>query len=103
MSDTNGLGTLKTDALFLGLTRPVLIGGVTFAYFAAEMLISVLIFIMTSNFKVFLVSALTHAFGIVIKKKEPLAVDLLLAKYQKTPVTLNKNYHGGLQSYNMFG
>ncbi len=103
MSDTNGLGTLKTDALFLGLTRPVLIGGVTFAYFASEILISILIFIMTSNFKVFLVSIITHIFGMVLCKREPLAVDMLLTKIQKTPTTLNKNYHDGLQSYNMFG
>ena len=98
----DGLGSLKTDALFLGLTRPALIAGVTFAYFAVEGLVAILIFIMTSNFKIFLVAVGTHIFGVMLCKKEPLAIDLLLAKYQKTPSTLNKSYHGGLQSYNMF-
>ena len=99
----NGLGSLKTDALFLGLTRPAMIAGVTFAYFTVEMLATTLIFVLTSNFKVFLVAILTHAFGVVLCKKEPLAIDLLIAKFQKTPRTLNKNYHNDLQSYNMFG
>ena len=101
MADSD-LGSVSTDPLFLGLTRPALIGGVTFAYFAAEGLVSILIFIMTSNFKVFLVVAVTHVLGMQLCKKEPLAIDLLLAKFQKTPSTLNKSFHGGLQSYNMF-
>jgi len=99
----NNLGSLKTDALFLGLTRPALIAGVTFTYFAVESLVAILIFIMTSNFKIFLVAILIHAFGMMLCKREPLAIDMLLTKYQKTPSTFNKNYHGGLQSYNMFG
>ena len=98
----NGLGYLKTDALFLGLTRPALIAGVTFAYFAFEGLIAILIFIMTSNFKIFLVAIGTHIFGVMLCKKEPLAIDMLLAKFQKTPNVMNKSFHGGLQSYNMF-
>ena len=101
MSD-DGLGTLKTDALFLGLTRPALIAGVTFAYFAVEGLIAILIFIMTSNFKIFIVAIFTHVFGMMLCKKEPLAIDMLLVKLQKTPSTMNRNFHGGLQSYNMF-
>ena len=97
-----GLGSLKTDALFLGLTRPALIAGVTFAYFAAEGLVAILIFIMTSNFKIFLVAIGTHAFGMMLCKKEPLAIDMLLVRMQKTPSTMNKSFHGGLNSYNMF-
>ena len=101
MADS-GLGSLKTDALFLGLTRPALIAGVTFAYFAVEGLVSILIFIFTSEFKIFLIAAVAHIAGVMLCKKEPLAIDLLLTKMQKTPATLNKSFHGGLQSYNMF-
>ena len=102
MADS-GLGSLKTDALFLGLTRPALIAGVTFAYFAAEGLVAILIFIFTSKFEIFLVAVFTHIAGVMLCKKEPLAIDLLLTKMQKTPSTLNKSFHGGLQSYSMFG
>ena len=102
MSDS-GLGTLKTDALFLGLTRPAMIAGVTYVYFAFEFLVTILMFVATSNFKVFLITFVVHGFGMVLCKKEPLAIDILLNKTQKTPPVFNKTYHGGLQSYNMFG
>lgn len=98
----NDLGTLQIDPLFLGLTRPALIAGVTFGYFAAEGLVAVLIFILTSNFKIFLVAVATHIFGVMLCKKEPLAIDMLLCKLQKTPGVMNKSFHGGLNSYNMF-
>lgn len=101
MADS-GLGTLKTDALFLGLTRPAMLAGVTYTYFAMEFFVSIIIFVMTSNFKVFLFTFFAHGFGMVLCKREPLAIDMLLNKTQKTPATFNKSYHGGLQSYNMF-
>ena len=44
MADS-GLGTLKTDALFLGLTRPAMLAGVTYTYFAMEFFVAIIIFI----------------------------------------------------------
>ena len=96
------LGSLKTDPLFLGLTRPSLVLGVTFPYFAFEGLFAIIIFIMTSNFKIFIVAAVMHVFGVMLCKKEPLAIDMLLVRLQKTPSVPNKGFHGGLNSYNMF-
>lgn len=103
MSSNNGLGLLQTDALFLGLTRPALIAGVTFTYFSFEFFVTTLIFIMTSQFRVFIIAIVAHVIGVFLCKKEPLAIDMLLTKIQKTPSTRNKNFHGNLQSYNMFG
>jgi type IV secretion system protein VirB3 len=96
------LGSVKTDPLFLGLTRPALIGGVTFPFFALNTLVFLLAFILTSQFKVFIGAVGVHVLGMLICKKEPLAVDILMTKIQKCPGVRNKIFHGGHNSYNMF-
>ena len=97
------LGSLKTDPLFLGLTRPSMIGGVTFVYFAFEMMLGMIIFIVFSSFKLLLIVVAMHIIGMQLCKKEPLAIDILLTHFRKTPPVPNKSFHGGLNSYNMFG
>lgn len=97
------LGSLKTDPLFLGLTRPSMIGGVTFVYFAFEMMLGMIIFIVFSSFKLLLIVVVMHIIGMQLCKKEPLAIDILLTHFRKTPPVPNKSFHGGLNSYNMFG
>ena len=95
-------GSLGTDPLFLGLTRPALIGGVTYTFFALNSFIFMIAFVLTSEFKVFLFGIVTHLFGMLISKKEPLAVEILLTKVQKCPANSNNRFHGNLNSYNMF-
>ncbi len=101
MSSKNG-GTVGLDPLFLGLTRPALIGGVTFSYFAMNFFLCTILFVMTSDFRAFLLGGLIHGVGMYICKKEPLTIDILLIKTQKCPGVINKDFHGGLNSYNMF-
>lgn len=95
-------GKLKLDPLFLGLTRPALIGGVTFSFFTLNFLGCTMVFVIFSSFKIFILGALVHGIGIILCKHEPLAVDILLLKIQKCPSVRNNNFHGGLNSYNMF-
>ena len=96
------LGSLKTDPLFLGLTRPSMLLGVTFSYFAFEMILGMLSFIIANDFRLLLVVGALHVFGMQLYKKEPLAINMLITKAQKTPSVKNKSFHGGLNSYNMF-
>jgi type IV secretion system protein VirB3 len=98
----NAGGVLQVDPLFLGLTRPALIGGVTFSYFAFNSLVSIVGFIVTSEFKIFILAIVVHVLGMLLSKKEPLAVDMLITKLQKCPKVPNSSFHGGLNSYNMF-
>lgn len=95
-------GVLGLDPLFLGLTRPALIAGVTYNFFALNFFVCTIGFVITSNFKVFLLAVLIHLFGMYISKKEPLAVEILMTRLQKCPNVRNKNFHGNLNSYNMF-
>ena len=96
------LGSLQTDPLFLGLTRPAMLAGVTFTYFAFEMMVAMIGFVITSNFACFLLAGGLHGIGVYLCKKEPLMIEMFLTKFQKTPAVQNKQFHGGLNSYNMF-
>ena len=96
------VGSLKTDPLFLGLTRPALIGGVTYSFFAMNLMICTLGFVMTSRFTIFAAGFVIHFFGMMLCKQEPLAVDMLINKMQRCPPVPNNAFHGGVNSYNMF-
>ena len=97
------LGSLKTDQLFLGLTRPAMIAGVSNTYVGLEGMIAMMGFTATSNFLFFVALFVLHGIGYVLCKNEPLAVELWMIKFSKTPNVPNKQFHGGLNSYNMFG
>jgi len=95
-------GKLSLDPLFLGLTRPALVGGVTFMFFGMNFFVSVFAFLIFGTFKVFLLSIIVHIFGIFLSKNEPLAVDILVTRFQKCPNIVNRAFHNGANSYNMF-
>ncbi len=95
-------GVLGLDPLFLGLTRPALIAGVTYNFFALNFFICTIAFTITSDFKSFVAGVLIHLIGVYICKKEPLAVEILMMKTQKCKNVLNRSFHGDLNSYNMF-
>ena len=77
------LGKVGVDPLFLGLTRPALIFGVSFLYFGLNVMGAVMYFVITTDFKIFPISLMVHLFGMGLSKKEPLAVDILMTKLQK--------------------
>jgi len=99
---SGGLGSLKTDPLFLGLTRPAMILGVSFMFFVLNSLGCLMYFVMTSKFNVVIIGVAVHIFGMMLSKKEPLAVEILLTKLSKCGKCRNSQFHGGLNSYNMF-
>ena len=95
-------GKVKVDPLFLGLTRSAVLFGVSYMFFGLNVMISLLYFVMTSDFKVVLVAGAIHALGMVITKREPLAVEILMTKLQKCSSCRNKQFHGGANSYSVF-
>ncbi|MCF8462476.1 MAG: VirB3 family type IV secretion system protein [Rickettsiaceae bacterium] len=86
---------IVADPLFIGLTRPNLILGVSFKFAILNILISVNAFIQTSNFKIILLALLTHGIGYYLCFKEPRFVELYLTKYTKCNLCSNKIYYGG--------
>jgi type IV secretion system protein VirB3 len=98
MADT---GTLRLDPLFVGLTRPTMIFGVSFKFVMLNMLISLMYFINTTDLKIFLFTPLFHGIGYAICFKEPLFLELIAIKMQKCNRCKNKLFYGA-NSYDLY-
>jgi type IV secretion system protein VirB3 len=96
------MGRVGTDSLFLGLTRSAMIFGVSFMYFGMNIIFSLMYFVITSDFKVVIIAGVLHLFGMVVTKKEPLAIEILITKMQKCSACRNRQYYGRLNSYSVF-
>lgn len=88
-------GKLEADRLFKGLTRPPMILGVSFAFVMLNFFVTVIAFIVTSQFKFFLISFVLHGIGYVLCYDEPLFLELILKKMQKCSFCKNKIFYGG--------
>jgi type IV secretion system protein VirB3 len=96
-------GKIEADSLFMGLTRPSMILGVTYVYAALNALGSVMAFIITSNFVYLLVLMPTlHGIAYIICLKEPLMIEIVLMKTGNFSKCLNKGFHGGINSYDVY-
>lgn len=96
-------GDISTDPLFLGLTRPPMLLGVSYTFAALNGIISLLAFVITSKFFYLLVLLPgIHMIGWFVCLKEPRAIELLLARTSKCSVCRNRMYHGGTNSYDPF-
>lgn len=96
-------GRLESDPLFLGLTRPPLVLGVTYIWFLLNMVVWIVVFIQTSSFKhVFIGFPLVHAIGFFICSKEPRFMDIVMIKAGKCSRCRNSSYHGNTDSYDLF-
>jgi type IV secretion system protein VirB3 len=96
-------GSIGTDSLFLGLTRPPLLLGVSYTFAALNGIISLLAFVITSQF-IYLLLILPglHMIAWFICLKEPRAIELFIARMSKCNVCRNRYYHGGTNSYDVY-
>jgi len=96
-------GSLGTDLLFLGLTRPPMILGVSYTFASLNGIVSLLTFIITTKFFYLLVLMPSiHLACWFLCLKEPRAMELFLAKTSKCNICRNKMYHGGTNSYDIY-
>jgi type IV secretion system protein VirB3 len=94
---------IKADPLFLGLTRPPMIFGVSYKLAALNMLSSLLTFIVTSDFFYLLVLMPSlHGAFYLLCLKEPRAIELLIAKSSKCSICKNKSNFNGANSYDLY-
>lgn len=97
------VGTVGTNPLFLGLTRPPMLAGVSYTFAALNGIITLLAFIITGNFFYLMVLLpATHTLGWFICLKEPRAIELMIAKFSKCNICRNRFYHGGTNSYDVY-
>jgi type IV secretion system protein VirB3 len=96
-------GTIGTDPLFLGLTRPPMLLGVSYTFAALNGICSLLAFVITSKFFYLLVLLPgLHMIGWFICLKEPRAIELFIARMSKCNVCRNRIYHSGTNSYDVY-
>lgn len=88
-------GNIQTDQLFKGLTRPVMLFGVSYMFAILNVMICMVTFINTSDLRVILLLLpAIHGIGYIASAKEPLFIELFMVKMQKCPMCLNRGYHG---------
>ncbi len=96
-------GSIEADPLFLGLTRPPLIAGVSYNFAALNGIFSLLAFVVTSNFFYLLVLLPgLHFIAWLICLKEPRTLELFIARMSKCNVCPNRSKHGGTNSYDVY-
>ena len=87
--------TLKADQLFVGLTRPSMLFGVSYNFAIINAMLSMMTYIMTSNFMYFAMMFPLHFLGYYLCSKEPLFIELILNKNQHFPRCWNYTIHKG--------
>ena len=96
-------GQISADPLFLGLTRPPLLLGVSYTFAALNGIVSLLAFIITSQFFYLLVLLPgMHMVGWFVCLKEPRSIELMIARFSKCNICRNRYYHGGTNSYDVY-
>ncbi len=94
-------GGLQADPLFVGLTRPPMLFGVSYGFAVLNGIGSMIAYISTSDFKYIAMMFPIHAIGYYICSKEPLFIDLFRIKAQKCSRCKNRLYHGA-NSYDQY-
>ena len=86
---------LKADPLFVGLTRPPMLFGVSYNFAVINAIFSMFFYIMTSEFTYFAMMFPMHVVGYYLCSKEPLFIELFLKRNQTCPRCWNFTYHRG--------
>jgi type IV secretion system protein VirB3 len=94
-------GQIKSDPLFLGLTRPAMVFGVTYPFAVLNGFSCLIYFILSNDFKGFLALPLLHGLAYFVCLKEPLAIELLMMKGSKCSKCKNKMFYRA-NSYDVY-
>lgn len=92
---------LKTDSLFIGLTRPPMLFGVSYMYFIMNIMVCMMAYVATVNFKYMMIMFPIHGLGYYLCSREPLFLELFKVRSEKCSRCKNRLYHGA-NSYDQF-
>lgn len=96
-------GKLKNDPLFVGLTRPAMLLGVTYSWCGLNGFFWTLFFINTQQMGMLFGGAIiSHLIGLIICSKEPRFFDMMLVIARTFPKCRNRSYHGNTSSYDLY-
>jgi type IV secretion system protein VirB3 len=83
------MSKLASDPIFTALTRPQMIGGVTYAYAVFNLIVTLEAFLITRSFWAFAVAAAVHLAGYVGCVNEPRFFDLWVTRLSQCPRVRN--------------
>ncbi len=92
---------MQIDPLFLGLTRPAMLFGVTYPFVLLNGMTCLLYFIFQGDFIAFILLVVFHGIGYIICSKEPLAVELLMTRSAKCSKCRNRSFYHS-NSYDLY-
>ena len=87
-------GKLASDPLFVGLTRPPMIFGVSVQFGMLNMMISVMAFIQYSGLYIIFIAVLVHMIGYILCFKEPRFMEIYLSRAAHFNQCPNKSFYG---------
>jgi len=94
-------GELEADPLFLGLTRPAMMFGVSYTFAGMNFITVLFLFITTTKLQSFLLLFFLHGVGYYFSQREPLFMELFMVRQQKCNKCRNRMYHGLTNSYDV--
>jgi type IV secretion system protein VirB3 len=76
---------LASDPIFAALTRPQMVGGVTYSFAIFNLIVTVEAFLITKSFWSLLIAAVLHVAGYLGCVRDPRFFDLWIAKVSRCP------------------
>ncbi len=96
-------GKVQRDPLFLALTRPAMIFGVTYAWFGVNILTWTMVFVNIKDFGLCIPGvAIFHGIGYYLCAYEPRWMEIAKIWALTVPTCLNRFYHGNTCSYDLY-
>lgn len=87
-------GEITADPLFVGLTRPSMIFGVSIQYAMLNLMMAVTMFIQKTSIYIVFIAAAVHLVGYILCFKEPKFMEIYLNYSAKCNQCPNKSYYG---------
>jgi len=82
-------GELRRDTLFVALTRPQMLAGVTYSFFVINAVIAAELFLIARGWWVIFVALLVHLCGAIASLRDPRIFDLWLTRLRTCPRVKN--------------
>jgi type IV secretion system protein VirB3 len=80
---------LERDRVFVALTRPQMLGGVTYAFFVINLILLTEAFLLFRSAWVLGLAGVVHLAGVLACLREPRMVDLWLLRARRAPRVAN--------------
>jgi type IV secretion system protein VirB3 len=94
-------GKVEADLLFLAMTRPSFLFGVSYLPVIVNFLLCMMYFVVSSDFRSFLAMPLVHLVFYGLTQKEPLFMELFMVRMQHCNKCRNRFFHGMTNSYSL--